>query len=120
MSYMSETKEPTIFHNPRCNTSRTVLGILRESGIAPTVVKYLDNPPTRAELEQLLADAGLRPSQAIRSREAVYTELGLATADEDALLTAMAAHPILIERPIVVTDKGTRLARPAETVREIV
>ena len=93
--------------------------MITERGITPTVVKYLDTPPTRAELQKILADAGLRPSQAVRKRESLFTELGLAEATDDAILDAMAAHPILIERPIVVSDKGTRLARPAESVTEI-
>jgi arsenate reductase len=96
-----------------------VLGLIRDTGVEPDVVRYLETPPTRAELAALLSDAGLRPSQAIRKREPLYAELGLDEADDDALLDAMAAHPILIERPIVVTPKGTRLARPADTVREI-
>ncbi|MBJ8340531.1 arsenate reductase (glutaredoxin) [Antrihabitans sp. YC3-6] len=108
-----------IYHNPRCSTSRTVLRILEQAGVETEVVKYLDTPPTRDGLRKLLDDAGLRPSQAIRKREAIYSELGLADADDTALIDAMVTHPILIERPIVVTAKGTRLARPAETVREI-
>lgn len=83
------------------------------------VVKYLDTPPTRDELSKLLDDAGLTPSRAVRRREPLYAELGLADADEQAILTAMAANPILIERPIVVTPKGTVLARPAEAVRAV-
>ncbi len=117
MSAMAKTA--TIYHNPRCSTSRTVLGIIQESGIEPTVVRYLDTPPSRDGLRKLLDDAGLLPSQAIRKREPKFAELGLAGADEDALLEAMVDNPILIERPIVVTDKGTRLARPADSVREI-
>ncbi|NMN96602.1 arsenate reductase (glutaredoxin) [Antrihabitans stalactiti] len=117
MSPMAKTA--TIYHNPRCNTSRTVLGMIRDAGIEPTVIKYLDTPPSRDGLRKLLDDAGLRPSQAIRRREPIFAELGLANADDDALIDAMVANPILIERPIVVTDKGTRLARPAATVSEI-
>lgn len=109
----------TIYHNPRCGTSRNTLKLLQESGIEPTVVKYLDTPPSRDELTTLLADAGLKPSEAIRSRESLYTELGLAYASEEDLLSAMVENPILIERPLVVTDKGTVLARPADRVREI-
>ncbi|MFD4368397.1 arsenate reductase (glutaredoxin) [Rhodococcus sp. NPDC058521] len=109
----------TIYHNQRCNTSRTVLRLIEESGIEPTVVKYLETPPSRDGLRKLLDDAGLQPSQAIRKREAVYKELGLADATEDQLLEAMVDNPILIERPIVVTDKGTVLARPAEKVEEV-
>ncbi|WP_374101080.1 arsenate reductase (glutaredoxin) [Antrihabitans sp. YC2-6] len=112
-------KTVTIYHNPRCSTSRKVLGMIQESGVEPTIVKYLDTPPSHDGLRKLLDDAGLRPGQAIRRREALYAELGLADADDDALIDAMVANPILIERPIVVTDKGTRIARPAESVAEI-
>lgn len=110
----------TIYHNPRCSTSRNTLKLLQESGIEPTVVKYLDTPPSREELATLLADAGLKPSEAIRSKEARYKELGLADASEEDLLTAMVENPILIERPLVVTGKGTVLARPVDRVREII
>ncbi|MBT2266134.1 arsenate reductase (glutaredoxin) [Rhodococcus erythropolis] len=116
---MTDMASATIFHNQRCNTSRTVLGLIRDAGIEPTIVKYLDTPPTRSELEKLLADAGLEPSQAVRKRETQYKELGLADASESENLDAMIEHPILIERPFVVTDKGTVLARPAAKVEEI-
>lgn len=119
MANTSSARTATIYHNPRCNTSRTVLSAIKEAGIEPTVIKYLETPPSRDGLAKLLDDAGLKPSQAIRKREAVYTELGLAGADEDTLLAAMVDNPILIERPIVVTDKGTRLARPAQRLDEI-
>ncbi|MFE3293188.1 arsenate reductase (glutaredoxin) [Rhodococcus sp. NPDC059234] len=109
----------TIYHNQRCSTSRTVLALIEEAGITPTVVKYLETPPSRDGLRKLLDDAGLKPSQAIRKKESVYKELGLSGAGEDELLDAMVENPILIERPIVVTDVGTVLARPAEAVREI-
>ncbi len=116
---MTNMASATIFHNQRCNTSRTVLGLIREAGIEPTIVKYLDTPPTRSELEKLIADAGLEPSQAVRKRETQYKDLGLADASESEILDAMIEHPILIERPFVVTDKGTVLARPAAKVEEI-
>ncbi|MGW6659807.1 arsenate reductase (glutaredoxin) [Rhodococcus sp. NPDC055024] len=116
---MTNMASATIFHNQRCNTSRTVLGLIRDAGIEPTIVKYLDTPPTRSELEKLLTDAGLEPSQAVRKRETQYKELGLADASESEILDAMIEHPILIERPFVVTDKGTVLARPAAKVEEI-
>ncbi|MFL1592336.1 arsenate reductase (glutaredoxin) [Rhodococcus ruber] len=109
----------TIYHNPRCSTSRNTLKVLQEAGLEPTVVKYLETPPSRDRLRKLLDDAGLVPSQAIRRKESLFGELNLADASEDELLDAMVAHPILIERPIVVTDKGTVLARPVEKVREI-
>ncbi|SPZ40780.1 arsenate reductase [Rhodococcus wratislaviensis] len=82
-------------------------------------MKYLETPPSRDGLRKLLDDAGLKPSEAIRKKETVFKELGLAEASEDELLEAMVDNPILIERPIVVTDKGTVLARPAEKVREV-
>ncbi|GAB2668893.1 arsenate reductase (glutaredoxin) [Gordonia jinhuaensis] len=110
----------TIFHNPRCSTSRKTLQRLRDAGIEPDVVLYLNTPPTRAQLSQMISDAGIDVSQAVRKREALYSELGLADASDDELLDAMAEHPILIERPFVVTDKGTRLARPIDSVDEII
>ena len=111
----------TIYHNPRCGTSRNTLALLRDAGHAPRVIEYLATPPTRAELADLVARSGRSPRQAVRSKEALYTELGLddpAVGDE-ALLDAMIAHPILINRPLVVTPKGVRLCRPAELVHEI-
>ena len=109
----------TIYHNPRCSTSRKTLELLRENGIEPTVVQYLKTPPSRAELEKMIRDAGIDVRTAVRKKEALYTELGLADAGDDELLDAMVEHPILIERPFVVTPKGTRLARPIDAVREI-
>ncbi|MDF0530242.1 arsenate reductase (glutaredoxin) [Tsukamurella sp. 8F] len=111
--------EATIYHNPRCTKSRQALARLEEAGADVTVVEYLRTPPTRDELARLIADAGLTVRQAVRTRESEYKELGLAEADDDALLDAMVAHPRLIERPFVVTVKGTRMARPTEAVDEI-
>jgi arsenate reductase len=108
-----------IYHNPKCSTSRKTLELLRDNGIEPTVVQYLKTPPTRAELVKMIKDAGIDVRTAVRKRESLYGELNLADASDDALLDAMAAHPILIERPFVVTPKGTRLARPIDAVREI-
>ena len=108
-----------IYHNPRCSTSRKTLELLRDNGIEPTIVEYLKTPPSRAEIAELVSDAGIDVRTAVRKRESLYAELDLAEADDDALLDAMAAHPILIERPFVVTPKGTRLARPVDAVREI-
>lgn len=108
-----------IYHNPRCSTSRKTLEKLRGSGVEPTVVEYLKTPPTRTELARMIADAGIEVRAAVRKREALFGELNLAEADDEALLDAMAAHPILIERPFVVTAKGTRLARPVDAVDEI-
>ncbi|HYZ67519.1 MAG TPA: arsenate reductase (glutaredoxin) [Mycobacterium sp.] len=108
-----------IYHNPRCSTSRKTLDLLRDNGIEPEVVQYLKTPPTRAQLVTMIKDAGIDVRKAVRKREALYDELGLADASDDELLDAMVAHPILIERPFVVTPKGTRLARPIDAVREI-
>jgi arsenate reductase len=111
----------TIFHNPRCGTSRNTLALIRDAGHEPRVVDYLAAPPAREELAQMIAQAGLAVRDAVRSKESLYLELGLdqpATSDA-ALLDAMLAHPILINRPFVVTPNGVRLCRPAERVREI-
>jgi arsenate reductase (glutaredoxin) len=111
--------DSVIYHNPRCSTSRKTLDLLRDKGIEPTVIQYLKTPPSRAELAKMIEDAGIDVRTAVRKREALYDELGLADASDDELLDAMAANPILIERPFVVTPKGTRLARPIDRVREI-
>ncbi|HEX2399484.1 MAG TPA: arsenate reductase (glutaredoxin) [Mycobacterium sp.] len=108
-----------IYHNPKCSTSRKTLDLLRDNGIEPEIVQYLKTPPTRAELVKMIKDAGIDVRKAVRKREALYDELGLADASDDELLDAMAEHPILIERPFVVTPRGTRLARPIDAVREI-
>jgi arsenate reductase len=112
---------PTIYHNPSCGTSRKVLGMLRESGTEPRVVEYLKTPPTRAELKELLVKLGMTPRQLLRRRGTPFDELGLgdpAKTDEQ-LIDAILAHPILMERQVVVTGKGVRLCRPAEKVREL-
>ena len=111
--------ETTIYHNPKCSTSRKTLDLLRDNGIEPTVIQYLKTPPSRAELVKIIKNAGIDVRTAVRKRESLYAELNLADADDDELLNAMAEHPILIERPFVVTPKGTRLARPIDAVREI-
>jgi len=111
--------ESIIYHNPKCSTSRKTLDLLRDNGIEPKIVQYLKTPPTRAELKKMIADAGIDVRTAVRKKESLYKELGLADASDDELLDAMVEHPILIERPFVVTPKGTRLARPIDTVREI-
>ena len=108
-----------IYHNPRCSTSRKTLDLLRHNGIEPEVVQYLKTPPSRSELVKMIKDAGIDVRKAVRKREALYDELNLAVASDDELLDAMVEHPILIERPFVVTPKGTRLARPIDAVREI-
>ena len=111
----------TIYHNPKCGTSRNALALIRECGHEPQIVEDLKTPPTRETLAQLQADSGLSAREFIRSKEALYTELGLdaPTVSDEQLLDAMAAHPILIERPLDETDKGVRLGRPPETIREI-
>jgi arsenate reductase len=110
-----------IFHNSRCGTSRTTLGLLVEAGHEPEVIDYLAHPPEREQLRKMIADAGLSVREAARSKEALYTELGLDApgVDDEALLDAMVAHPILINRPFVITPKGVRLCRPSELVSEI-
>jgi arsenate reductase (glutaredoxin) len=108
-----------IFHNSRCGTSRTTLGLLRDAGHEPEVVDYLATPPTREQLREIIARAGLSVREAVRSKEALYGELGLDAVDDDALLDAMVANPILINRPFVMTPKGVRLCRPSERVNEI-
>jgi arsenate reductase len=108
-----------IYHNPRCSTSRKTLELLHAFGVEPEVVEYLKTPPSRAELSTMIRAAGIEVRAAVRKREALYAELDLADANDDRLLDAMAEHPILIERPFVVTPKGTRLARPVDTVREV-
>jgi arsenate reductase (glutaredoxin) len=108
-----------IYHNPRCSTSRKTLELLHALGIEPEVVEYLKTPPSRAELSTMIRAAGIEVRAAVRNREALYAQLELDDATDDQLLDAMAEHPILIERPFVVTPKGTRLARPVDTVREI-
>ena len=111
--------DSVIYHNPRCTTSRKALELLRDNGIEPDIVQYLKTPPSRAQLVELINDAGIDVRTAVRKREPLYAELNLADADDDELLDAMAEHPILIERPFVVTPRGTRLARPLDSVREI-
>jgi len=111
----------TIHHNPLCGTSRKTLEILRESGAEPTVVEYLKTPPSRDELRRLYARAGISPRDGLRSKEPIASELGLLRPDvsDDEVLDAMMEHPILINRPLVETEKGVRLCRPQEVVREI-
>lgn len=108
----------TIWHNPRCGTSRTVLGILQDTpGIALEVLEYLKHPPSADDLAALYARAGLSPREGLRIKEPLAATL--ADADDAAILRAMVANPILIERPLVATDKGVVLCRPAEKVREV-
>ena len=110
----------TIWHNPACGTSRKTLAILQETpGVELTVVEYLKHPPAPARLAQLYRDAGLTPQQGLRLRGTDAAERGLPTADDATVLAAMAAEPILIERPLVETDRGVRLCRPQDKVHEI-
>ncbi len=111
----------TIYHNARCGTSRNTLALIRNTGIEPTVIDYLASPPSHALLKAMIAAAGLAVRGAMRRKEAVYAELALDNPelDDDALVDAMLAHPILIERPFVVTQQGVRLCRPSELVLDI-
>lgn len=110
-----------IYHNPACGTSRNVLGLIRNAGIEPHVIEYLKTPPSRALLAQLIARAGITPRDLLREKGTPYAELGLddKSLDDDALLDAMMAHPILINRPLVVSPLGVKLCRPSETVLDL-
>ena len=110
----------TIWHNPKCGTSRNTLAILQErDGVDVTVIEYLKEAPSRDKLAQLYRDAGIAPQEGLRLRGTDAEERGLPGADADTVLDAMAAEPILIERPLVETDNGVRLCRPKEKVEEI-
>ena len=118
------TPEPfdvVIYHNPACGTSRNTLALIRNAGVEPHVVEYLKTPPTRALLRQLLQRAGLSVREVLREKGTPYAELGLGdpTLTDDALLDAIEAHPILLNRPLVVTHKGVRLCRPSEAVLDL-
>ena len=110
-----------IYHNQQCGTSRNVLALIRHAGIEPEIVEYLRTPPDRATLLALLSSLQMAPRQLLRRKGTPFEALGLddATLTDDALIEAMLAHPTLIERPIVVSPKGTRLCRPSETVLEL-
>ncbi|MDF2687902.1 MAG: hypothetical protein K0Q80_867 [Microvirga sp.] len=110
-----------IYHNPDCGTSRNTLGLIRNAGIEPHVIEYLKTPPTRLLLRQLIERVGIPVREVIRDKGTPYGELGLddPSVTEDQLLDAMIAHPILINRPIVVTPKGVRLCRPSEAVLDL-
>ena len=111
----------TIYHNPRCSNSRGALDILREAGVEPEVVEYLNTPPDAATLKQLLVQMKMPVRALLREKEAAFAALDLANPkwSEDELLAFMIEHPVLINRPIVVTPKGVRLCRPPEIVKEI-
>lgn len=111
----------TIYHNPKCGTSRNTLALIRHLGIEPTIIHYLEQPPSETVLRELLAKMALTPRQLLRTNVPPYLEKGLddLTLSDDVLITAMLADPILINRPIVVTEKGVRLCRPSEVFLQI-
>ena len=111
----------TIFHNPACGTSRNTLALIRHAGIEPVVVEYLKTPPSKERLRDLVASMGISVRELLRQKGTPYAELGLddPTLSDEQLLEAMLAHPILINRPIVVTDLGAKLCRPSEEVLEL-
>ena len=110
-----------IYHNPECGTSRNVLGLTRNAGIEPHVVEYLKTPPSRALLVELIDRAGITPRELLREKGTPYAELGLgdASLSDDALVDAMMAHPVLINRPLVVSPSGVKLCRPSEAVLDL-
>ncbi|MBG6118607.1 MULTISPECIES: arsenate reductase (glutaredoxin) [unclassified Sphingobium] len=110
-----------IYHNPACGTSRNTLAMIRHAGIEPHVIEFLKTPPSRALLEQLIARAGIAPRALLRQKGTPFADLGLddQTLPDAALIDAMMAHPILINRPLVVSPKGVRLCRPSEAVLEL-
>jgi len=111
----------TIYHNAQCGTSRKTLEILREAGADVTVIEYLKTPPSRADLQRLYERAGISPREGLRAKEPLAEQLGLTRpeASDDEILDAMAEHPVLIQRPLVVTERGVRLCRPQEEVRRL-
>ena len=109
----------TIYHNPQCSNSRKALEIIRARGIEPNIVEYLKTPLTPQKLRHLIRDMHMPVREVMRTGEPVYADMKLDGADDDTLFCAMAAHPILMNRPIVVTDKGAKLCRPGETVEQI-
>ena len=110
-----------IFHHPKCGTSRNTLALIRNSGVEPEVVLYLETPPSKEQLEKLIADMGIPVRDVLRQKGTPYEELDLGSAkwSDEELLDFMMVHPVLINRPIVVTARGTRLCRPSEVVLEI-
>jgi len=111
----------TIYHNPACGTSRNVLAMIRQSGVEPEVIEYLKVPPSRGRLVELIKVMGIPARDLLRAKEKLYVELGLADPKwtDDELVDFMLAHPILMNRPIVVTPKGARLCRPADKVLDL-
>jgi arsenate reductase len=113
--------QATIYHNPKCGTSRNTLAMMRNAGVEPEIIEYLQQPPSRQQLQELIRQAGLSVREVMRQKEALYTELQLDREglSDEALLNAMMAHPILINRPFVITELGVRLCRPSELVLDI-
>ena len=111
----------TIYHNPQCGTSRNTLALIRNTGVEPHVIEYLASPPTRQALAAMIAQAGLTVREALRAKEALFTQLGLddPSLGDEALLDAVLANPILLNRPFVITPAGARLCRPSELVLDI-
>lgn len=109
----------TILHNPACGTSRNVLAMIRNAGIEPQVIEYLKTPPDRGTLTALIARMGTSVRDVVRAKEPIYAELDLDRANDDQLLDAMLAHPVLINRPIVITPEAVKLCRPSETVLDL-
>lgn len=118
---MTKSVPITIYHNPACGTSRNTLALIRNADVEPTVIEYLRTPPDRATLKDLLRRLGIRPRELLRKKGTPYTELDLGTDHwtDEQLIDQMLAHPILINRPIVITPWGVRLCRPSETVLDI-
>ena len=110
------TQVLTLWHNPRCSKSRAALALLEDAGHAPTVRLYLSTPPSEAEITGLLAKLDITPRALMRRGEKLYKDLGLAQADDAALIVAMATHPVLIERPILITEVAAAIGRPPETI----
>jgi arsenate reductase len=121
MSKATRNQPVTIWHNPKCSTSRKVLDMTRAAGVEPTIVDYVNTPPSVADIKAVLAEMGAKPRDLLRRRGTPYDELGLddAKLGDAQLLAAMHEHPILIERPVVRAAKGTRLCRPVERIEEI-
>jgi len=111
----------TIYHNPKCGTSRNTLAMIRNSGVEPTVIEYLKTPPSKVELQALIKSAAITPRELLRAKEGIYSELGLDDAKwkDEEIIDVMLQNPILINRPLVVTSLGTKLCRPSEFVLEI-
>jgi arsenate reductase len=111
----------TLYHNPKCSTSRNALALIRHAGIEPEIIEYLKTPPSRATLETLLEQAGLSVRDAVRSKEAVFEQLGLddPNVSDDAIFDAIQQHPVLLNRPFVCSQKGARLGRPLERILDV-